>query len=428
MNKVSLAKDLIKFLDNSPSNYFACLNMKEILLEKGFVELFEEDKWKLKKGGKYFTIVNDSGFFAFTVGKKKISEVGFKIAGSHTDSPSFLIKPNPEIKRKDFVILNTEVYGGPIFSTWFDRPLSFSGRVLVETNDPFKPAKKFINYDKDLLIIPSLCIHQNRTVNDGYSFNAQKDTLPFITIDNKEDFSFKKLLADYLKVQEEKILSYDLTLYSREKGCFLGINDEFISSGRLDNLSSVHAGLMSLIDNSEKDNTCIVAAFDNEEIGSNSLQGADSPILKTILQRIAYSLEMDEEDFQRALAKSFLISTDAAHSIHPNYLEKSDPTNEPKLNRGPVIKIAANKAYITDGYSRAVIEKLAKNAKIPIQTFVNRSDLKGGSTIGPITQSQLRVAGIDMGIPLLSMHSVRELGGVEDHFNLYKLILEFFKN
>lgn len=428
MNKLNLAKHLIKFLDASPSNYFACINLRKILLEKGFTELFEEEKWKLKKDGKYFVVVNDSGFFAFTIGKRKIAETGFKIAGSHTDSPSFLIKPNPEINRKDFIVLNTEVYGGPIFSTWFDRPLSFSGRVLVESNNPYKPEKKFINYDKDLLIIPSLCIHQNRTVNDGYSFNAQKDTLPFITINSKKDFSFKKLLADYLNVDENKILSYDLTLYAREKGCFLGINNEFISSGRLDNLSSVHAGIMSLIDNTDNQNTCIVAAFDNEEIGSNSLQGADSPILKTILQRIAYSLEMNDEDFQRALVNSFLISTDAAHSIHPNYLEKSDPTNEPKINNGPVIKMAANKAYITDGYSKAVIEKLAKNVKVPVQTFVNRSDLKGGSTIGPITQSQLRVTGIDMGVPLLSMHSVRELGGVDDHFNLYKLILEFFKN
>ncbi|MDO4690308.1 MAG: M18 family aminopeptidase [Fusobacterium sp.] len=427
MNKQNLAKHLMKFIDASPSNYFACINSKDLLLENGFTELFEDEKWKLKKGGKYFVVVNDSSFYAFTIGSKKLDETGFKIAGSHTDSPSFLIKPNPEINKKDFVILNTEVYGGPIFYTWFDRPLSISGRVFIESKDPFKPIKKFLNYDKDLLIIPSLCIHQNREVNNGVAFNAQKETLPLISIDNKKNFSLKKIIADYLNVKENTILSYDLTLYSREKACFLGINNEFISAGRLDNLAAVHAGLMALIDNKVKTNTCVVAAFDNEEIGSNTMQGADSPVLRTILERIAFSLELDDEEYERALSKSFLISTDAAHSIHPNYLEKSDPTNEPKLNAGPVIKMAANKAYITDGYSRAVIEKLAKDAKIPVQTFVNRSDLKGGSTIGPITQSQIKIPGIDMGNPLLSMHSVRELGGVDDHYNMYSLIGEFFK-
>lgn len=427
MNKLNLAKDLINFIDESPSNYFACINSKNLLLKNGFIELLEEETWKLKKGGKYFIVINDTSFFAFTIGSKKLSENGFKIAGSHTDSPSFLIKPNPEINKKDFIVLNTEVYGGPIFYTWFDRPLSISGRVFLESEDAFKPEKRFINYDKDLLIIPSLCIHQNREVNNGIAFNAQKDTLPFITIDKKNNFSFKKIIADYLKVKEDRILSYDLTLYSREKGALLGLNNEFISAGRIDNLAAVHAGLMSLIDNKDKKNTCVVAAFDNEEIGSHTIQGADSPVLSSLLKRISNALSMDEEEHQKALSKSFLISTDAAHSIHPNYLEKSDPTNEPKLNEGPVIKMAANKAYITDGYSRAVIEKLAKDAKIPVQTFVNRSDLKGGSTIGPITQTQLKVVGVDLGIPLLSMHSVRELAGVDDHYNLYKLIGEFFK-
>lgn len=427
MNKQSLAKHLIKYIDASPSNYFACINSKNLFLENGFTELFETDTWKLKKGGKYFVVINDSSFYAFTIGNKKISDSGFKIAGSHTDSPSFLIKPNPEINKKDFIVLNTEVYGGPIFYTWFDRPLSISGRVFIESKDPFKPIKKFINYDKDLLIIPSLCIHQNREVNNGVAFNAQKDTLPFMTIDKNKDFSFKKIIADYLEVKEKQILSYDLTLYSREKGCFLGANSEFISVGRLDNLAALHAGMMALIDNQDKENTCVVAAFDNEEIGSNTMQGADSPVLRTILERISCSIGMNKEEYERALSKSFLISTDAAHSIHPNYLEKSDPTNEPKLNGGPVIKMAANRAYITDGYSRAVIKKLAKDAKIPVQTFVNRSDLKGGSTIGPITQSQLKIAGIDMGSPLLSMHSVRELGGVDDHYHMYSLIGEFFK-
>lgn len=427
MNKQNFAKQLIKFIDESPSNYFACINSKNLLLENGFTELLESDTWKLKKGGKYFVVVNDSSFFAFTIGSKKISDTGFKIAGSHTDSPSFLIKPNPEINKKDFIVLNTEVYGGPILYTWFDRPLSISGRVFLESDNPFQPEKKFINYDKDLLIIPSLCIHQNREVNNGVAFNAQKDTLPFITIDRENNFSFKKLIANYLNVKEDKILSYDLTLYSREKGTLLGEKEEFISVGRIDNLAAVHAGLLSLIDNKDKKNTCIVAAFDNEEVGSNTMQGADSPVLKLLLDRISNALGADEEEYQKALSKSFLISTDAAHSIHPNYLEKSDPTNEPKLNYGPVIKMAANKAYITDGYSRAVIEKLAKDAKIPVQTFVNRSDLKGGSTIGPITQSQIKISGVDLGIPLLSMHSVRELAGVDDHYNLYKLIGEFFK-
>lgn len=427
MNKINLAKNLMKFIDESPSNYFACINAKKILSENGFLELLESETWKLKKGGKYFVITNDSSIFAFKIGNKKLSENGFKIAGSHTDSPSFLIKPNPEINKKDFIVLNTEVYGGPIFYTWFDRPLSISGRVFTESKNAFEPNKKFINIDKDLLIIPSLCIHQNREVNNGVAFNAQKDTLPLVTIDGKNTFSLKQIIADHLQIKEKEILSYDLTLHSREKGCFIGPNNEFISVGRLDNLAAMHSSLSALIDSKDKDNTCVVAAFDNEEIGSHTMQGADSPVLSSLLERIACALDMTTEDYQKALSKSFLISNDAAHSIHPNFLEKSDPTNEPKINAGPVIKMAANKAYITDGYSRAVIEKIAKDAKIPLQTFVNRSDLKGGSTIGPITQSQLKISGIDMGIPLLSMHSVRELGGVDDYFNMYKLIGEFFK-
>ena len=237
MEKLKLAKHLINFIDESPSNYFACINAKNILNEKGFTELFETEEWKLKKGGKYFVTINDSGIIAFTIGSEKISKSGYKIAASHTDSPGFLIKPSPEINRKGFNILNTEVYGGPILSTWFDRPLSFSGRVFVESDNAFKPKKYFINYDKDLFIIPSLCIHQNRGVNDGMAINAQKDTLPLVTItDEKEKFSLKKLLAKQLKVKEDKILSYDLNLYSREKGCLLGANEEFISVGRLDNL------------------------------------------------------------------------------------------------------------------------------------------------------------------------------------------------
>lgn len=428
MDKITLAQDLINYIDASPSNYFATLNAKKLMLEKGFLELFEEEKWELKKGGKYFVVINDSSFIAFTVGTENLSESGFKIAGSHTDSPSFLIKPNPEINKKDFVVLNTEVYGGPIFTSWMDRPLSFSGRVLLESDNPFKPITKFINYDQDLLVIPSLCIHQNRTINEGHNYNAQKDMLPFITINKgEEEFSLNKLIADYLEIEENKILGYDLTLYSREKGSFLGPNKEFISVGRLDNLAAVHAGLNALINSEGQKNTCIVSAFDNEEVGSSSIQGADSPTLGNILKRIAFSLKMNEEELQQAMMNSFLLSTDAAHSIHPNYLEKSDLTNEPKINHGPVIKAAANKAYITDGYSSAVIQKIGRDTGIPIQTFVNRSDLKGGSTIGPITQAQIKIRGVDIGSPLLSMHSARELGGVDDHYNIYRLIKEVFQ-
>ena len=429
MDKVKLAKNLMNFIDESPCNYFACISARKILEEKGYTELFESETWKLKKGGKYFLTINDSALVAFKIGNKKISETGYKIDASHTDSPGFLIKPNPEMNKKDYIVLNTEVYGGPIMSTWFDRPLSFSGRIFVEGKTAFEPKKYFIKYDKDLFIIPSLCIHQNRSVNDGMAINAQKDTLPLITIlDNKQkEFSFKKLLADHLKVEEDKILSYDLNLYSREKGSFVGLNQEFISIGRLDNLAAFHAGIMALVDSKDKNNTCIVVGYDNEEVGSSSVQGADSPALKNILERISNAMGLSFEEHQQAIVNSFVISNDAAHSIHPNYLEKSDPTNEPKLNHGPIVKMAANKSYITDGYSHAVIEKIAKEAGVPIQTFVNRSDLKGGTTIGPIQQAHLRILGIDIGSPLLSMHSVRELGGVDDHLHLYKLVSKFFE-
>ena len=428
MEVKSFAREVIEFIDESPSTYHVVKNCSDILDENGFERIMPREKWEIKKGGKYFLKKSSSTIIAFTVGEDFDVKNGFKIFGAHTDSPCFRIKPNPEIVTENVVRLNTEVYGGPILSTWFDRPLSFSGRVFVESDNAFKPKKYFINYDKDLFIIPSLCIHQNRGVNDGMAINAQKDTLPLVTItDEKEKFSLKKLLAKQLKVKEDKILSYDLNLYSREKGCLLGANEEFISVGRLDNLAALHAGLMSLVDNKDKKNTCVVVGYDNEEIGSNSIQGADSPTLKNILERISNAMKLSFEEHQQALANSFVISNDAAHSIHPNYLEKSDPTNEPKINAGPVIKMAANKSYITDGYSKSVIEKIAKDSKIPIQTFVNRSDVRGGSTIGPIQQSQIRILGIDIGSPLLSMHSVRELGGVDDHYNLYRLISEFFK-
>ena len=427
------AEALMKFIDKSPSVYHAIKNAGEFLEAKGFVHLKREDSFELKPQGRYFVTNNGSALIAWQMPKSGNAENGFRIVGSHSDSPTFRIKPNPEIKvNNHYLKLNTEGYGGVILSTWFDRPLSAAGRVIIKTDDLLKPEVKLINFDKNLLTIPSLAIHMNREINDGYKFNKQKDTLPLIALINEklEEKGFlMNLIAEEAGVTVDKILDFDLYLYDRQPGCFIGANDEFFSVGRIDNLGMACASIDALGDALPSNFVQVAAIFDNEEVGSRTAQGAGSPFLHDTLQRIIVSTSKGNafEELQKALAKSFLISADQAHALHPNYTEKNDITNFPLMNKGPAIKVAASMSYTTDGISAAIFRDICARAKVPCQNFVNRSDMAGGSTIGPISVSNLNIKSVDIGNPILGMHSVRELGGTDDQEYITKAFAEFYK-
>lgn len=425
------ANDLINFIHESPTNFHAILSMKKQLQKHGFKQLFSGEAWHIEHGGKYFVTKNHSSLFAFIPGNGNLAAEGFKLVCAHSDSPTFRIKPHAEMAVEGkYLKLNTEVYGGPIMYTWFDRPLSMAGRVMVKSEKPLKPATQFVNFNRPLLVIPHLAIHFNRAVNDqGNPLSKQKDMLPVLAMINEKfekDNFILQLIAKEMNINSEDILDFDLTLYEYGKGTLCGLNEEFISSGRLDDLAMVHAGLQALIHSKPCNKTKVLAIFDNEEVGSGTKQGAGSPILRTILERIALSLDYHPEDLHRAIHNSFMISADMAHGLHPNYTEKHDPTNHPVINGGPVIKINANQKYVSDGDSAAVFATVCKMAGVPYQTFVNHSDMAGGSTLGNILQSQMEMRGVDIGNPMWAMHSVRETAGTSDHEYVIKAFTTFY--
>lgn len=423
-------QELLNFINKSKTAFQSAYEIKSILDNQGYAEIKEEDKWDLEKGGKYYITKNDSAVIAFEIGTGDIEKDGFRLIGAHTDSPGFRIKPNPEmLVEGNYLKLNTEVYGGPILSTWFDRPLSIAGRVTLKGENPFKPRVELVDVNKPILIIPNLAIHMNREVNEGYKFNKQKDTLPLVTIVEdklEKDGYLIKLVAKSLNVEPSDILDFDLFLYEYAEGMLVGPDEDLISCGRLDDLWMVFAGLKSLLNSNKIKETKVLVALDNEEIGSLTAQGANSSILENILERISLGLKKDREEFRRALSNSLMISADLAHAMHPNYPEKCDPTNTPMLGKGPVLKIAAGGSYSTDSYASAVFKGICEKAGVPCQTFVNRSDLRGGTTIGPITAGKLNIPVIDMGAPVLSMHSIRELASVKDNEYTIKAFTEFF--
>ncbi|MDQ2178016.1 M18 family aminopeptidase [Marinifilum sp. D714] len=429
-NSKQQAQELIDFIHESPSTYHAVNNIRKELNDAGFQELDLREEWKIEKGGKYFTSKNGSAIFAFQIGTGEIEEEGFQMICAHSDAPGFKIKPNPEIEVEgNYIKLNTEVYGGPILNTWMDRPLSIAGRVSVKSNDPLHPEHLYVKIDRPLMVIPNLAIHLNRAVNDGVALNKQKDMLPLlsmITEEMEKDNCLVKLIAEELKIDAEAIIDFDVNLFEVEKGCIFGLNDEFISSPRLDDLAMAHAGLKALLSVGNSKKTQMLAIFDNEEVGSVTKQGAGSPVLRHILQRIVFKLGKDMEALHRAIYSSFMISADMAHAVHPNIGEKHDPTNRPFINKGPVIKIHANQKYTTDGDSGTVFETLCKNADVPYQKFVNRSDLVGGSTLGNVSTGQVDIRTVDIGNPMFGMHSVRETGGVEDNTYVRKVFTYFF--
>ncbi len=426
-------KDLAAFLDESPVNFWAVKTVTEHLTEAGFTELDMRDRWDLNPGDKHFVVKNGTAVFAFIVGAK--SQVApFKIISAHSDSPGFRVKPNCEmICDGNIVKLNTEVYGGPILYTWFDRPLSLAGRVILRSDNPLEPECRLVKFDRHLLTIPHLAIHFNRAVNDGNPLSKQKDMLP--VIGRVADASQAKglvlrLVAAKLGVKPEDILDYDLSLFDTTRASILGLNGEYITSGRIDDLSMVHAALCALVDTRDcaDTSTRVMAIFDNEETGSGTKQGAGSPMLDYVLRRIVASAENStEEDYFRAIASSFMISADDAHGVHPNYAEKQDPTNHPTLGGGPVVKINANCKYMTDADSAAVFRSLCERAGVNCQYFVNHSDVAGGSTLGNILTSQIPLRGVDVGSAIWAMHSVRETASLADPMAMIAVFKEFFK-
>lgn len=423
------ARRLMEFLDKSPVNFFAVRTVAERLDAEGFTRLDPRDRWNLVPGGKYYMVKNGSAIFGFTVGDADPS-AGFRIISSHSDSPCFRVKPHPEMLTEGGVVkLNVEVYGGPILYTWFDRPLSLAGRVIVKSDDPLNPEARLLRFERPLLTIPHLAIHFNRTVNEGNRLSPQKDMLPVIGIikDKAEkDGMLLRLVAEAVGCSTADILDFDLSLYDTTPACLVGMNDEFITSGRLDDLSMVHASMEALIAAGRGKQTCVMAVFDNEETGSGTKQGAASPILADLLRRITDTFGGNHEDFVRAIERSFMVSADNAHAYHPNYGEKYDPTNHPVPGGGPVIKINARCKYMTDADSAAVFRHICEKAGVPFQYFVNHSDIAGGSTLGNILTSQLPLRGVDMGEAIWAMHSVRETASAIDHTYSIKAFTTFF--
>ena len=423
-------ESLLQFMDASVCNFLAVDTIKQMLSKNGYVEKRIEQPLQCQPGDKFFVTKNDSAIFAIKIGSRPISETAFKIITAHSDSPCFRIKPHPEMLSGDRLVrLNTEVYGGPILYTWFDRPLSLAGRVILRGESALKPVTRLLKIDEPILMIPHLAIHFNRSVNEGNALSKQKDMLPILTRIS-ESLSANGLLVNYiaksLNVAVDDILDFDMFLYNTQPATLTGLNKEFVMSGRLDDLSMAHAAITAIIEATDDDATCISAIFDNEETGSGTKQGAHSPVLSNLLRRIAECQGVNYDGFCQAVGRSFMISADNAHAFHPNYAEKYDPTNHPALGGGPVIKINANCKYMTDAHSAAIFKSICNEAGAPCQYFVNHSDVAGGATLGNIFTGQLDIEGVDVGNPLLAMHSACETGSTDDHINMIRAFKQFF--
>ncbi|WP_417466583.1 M18 family aminopeptidase [Leyella stercorea] len=433
-----MIKRLLSFLDASPVNFLAVKNIADTLAANGFRRIDPAlPLGEVKSGDRFFVTKNDSSIYAFRIGNKPIADAGFHMICAHCDSPTFRIKPNAEMLTEGGIVkLNTEVYGGPIMSTWFDRPLTLAGRVIVRGEDVMQPETLLLHVKRPLLQISNLAIHFNRQVNDGVALSKQKDVLPLLgQITNQLEAGnllmnvileeLNSTIAD-CQFCAKDVLDFDLYLADATPACTFGVHNEFISSGRLDDLSMCYAGLEALIASDTTDTTQVLALFDNEETGSQTKQGAGSPFLAYILKRIAMSQSHTEEAYYQAVERAFMISADNAHAWHPNYPEKYDPTNHPMLGGGPVIKFNAAQKYASDAVSAAVFAGLCEKAGVPCQRFVNHSDVAGGSTLGNILASSIPLRGVDMGNAILAMHSCRETGSVVDHEYCVKVFTEFF--
>ena len=411
-----ISEQLIEFIDKSPTCFHAVKTMSDMLRGEGFTELREDQKWHIEKGGRYFVTRNGSSLIAFTIPEQDMK--GMRIMASHSDSPTFKIKEDPEMEADGhYIKLNVERYGGMICAPWFDRPLSVAGRVIVRNSSGNSASGALrtvlVNVDRDLLMIPNLAIHMNREVNDGYKYNAQKDMLPLYGDITAKD-TFMKVIADAAGTAPEDILGYDLFLYNRQSASIWGASGEFLSSGRLDDLQCAFSSLKGFLAGEKKEYMAVHCVLDNEEVGSGTKQGAASTFLYDTLTRAHESLGLTREDYLIHLADSFMVSADNAHAVHPNHTDKADPVNRPYLNGGIVIKFNASQKYCTDGVSAAMFREICQRADVPVQTFVNRSDMAGGSTLGNISNTQVALNTVDIGLPQLAMHSPYETAGIKD--------------
>ena len=444
------AQEMLEFIRISPTCFHAVANIGRMLEAAGFQQLQEKEEWKLEKGGRYYTERNDSSVIAFVIPEKEVGIRGFHMAAAHSDSPCFKIKEKPELTVEEhYLRLNTEKYGGMILSTWLDRPLSVAGRLAVKNGNGIEG--RLVNIDRDLCVIPNVAIHMNREMNKGVEYNPQVDLLPLLADVSFDEYdahttydaqtasenaeeqpeavekpTLAALAAETAGVDAETILGEDLFLYTRQEGKMIGAKGEFVLSPRLDDLQSAFALTKAFTESTPAEYINVCAVFDNEEVGSSTRQGAASAFLKDTLMRINMGLGRTQEEYYMALADSFMISADNAHALHPNYTDKTDPVNRPVLNGGIVIKYNANQKYCTDGVSAAIFKDICDRAKVPYQTFVNRSDMAGGSTLGNISNTQVPVKTVDIGLAQLAMHSVYETTGAKDTESLVKAATVFF--
>lgn len=438
MNKE--AAELIEFINNSPTAFHAAAEIKSELKNIGFKELNPAEKWNLNIGEKYFVERNDSAVVVFITGKDFFNQ-GIRIISSHTDSPALKVKPDPIIESEGQLLLNTEVYGGPILNTWYDRELSLAGKIILKGDKSFTLQEKLINLKENLAVIPNLPIHLNKDVNKNRKIDKKKGIRALITgtikksqrENNSEKFTNQKqgrenkltiesLISQFSDYSAEKIIESELYLYPTQKAEFVGMEKEYIAAGRQDNLSMVHSALKAFAKAEVKPWTQMAVFYDNEEIGSRTPQGADSPFAADLIKRITSNLGANKEDYFRILENSILLSADMAHAVHPNFSQEYDLKNKALLNKGPVLKYNANLRYTTNAVTAGVLINLMEQNNISYQNYTNRSDKKGGSTIGPIAATQLGIKSIDIGNPLLAMHSTRELGGSQDHKKMIKLM------
>ena len=402
---MEILKDLMNFLDSSVTMFHAINECEKVLKDSGYIYLPENEKWNIR-AGKYYTKRNSSSLIAFDIAN---GDYHFQISAAHSDSPTFKLKDRPIIESNGYLKLNVEAYGGMIDATWLDKPLTLAGRVMVDTGCGIETRLLYI--DKDLLIIPNVPIHFNREINKGFAFNNQVDMLPVFSAGNLSEADFDKMLAKELGVKPEAILAKDLYLVNRQKATVIGYDNELISSGRLDDLECVYTSLLGFIEAMNNDHINVFAVFDNEEVGSVTKQGAMSTFLVSTLN----------------IAKSMLISCDNAHAIHPNHPELFDVKNRPVLNKGIAIKESANQKYTTDAFSRAVLKKILDKNNIPYQTFANRSDIIGGSTLGNLSNTAVSMNAVDIGLPQLAMHSAYETAGAKDVEYAIEALRAFFE-
>lgn len=421
---LEVARDLVRFIDASPSPFHCVAEARRRLEAAGFRELREADAWKTKAGAGYFVIRGDGSLIAFRVGSKSPVESGFHVVGAHTDSPNLRLKPRPGKVKEQCLLADVDVYGGVLLATWTDRDLGLAGRVVVEEKGAL--VTKLVQIARPLCRVTNLAIHLNREVNDkGLVLNKHAHLAPLLSTSAPSGApgdAVLSLVAEALGIQPGQIVGHDLCLYDVQPGTVGGANDELVFAARLDNQAMCHAATLALVEAAPAEHTAVIALFDHEEVGSGSARGADGTFLFDVLARLA---EDQKDGFYRAVAKSTMISADMAHAVHPNYADLHDANHMPRLNAGPVIKTNYNQRYATDAESGALFRSLCRRCDVPFQEFVNRPDLACGSTIGPISAARLGIKTVDVGNPMLSMHSVRELCGTQDQVRMVKVFHAF---